>query len=145
MLFRSAVQFTRNPDGIGGALRKIGGLARELQLGSRIEHPKAEVLSHLFLGAARASLAEGLLATHPPLDERIRRIYNRAMPYAEAPLPEPTMWPEPEEEPLIPYERVTDFAAAREAYGNGLSDARALVAPDAAINAVGKQIGRAHV
>ena len=134
----SAVQFTRNPDGIGGALRKIGGLARELQLGSRIEHPKAEVLSHLFLGAARASLAEGLLATHPPLDERIRRIYNRAMPYAEAPLPEPTMWPEPEEEPLIPYERVTDFAAAREAYGSGLSDARAVVAPDAAINAVGK-------
>jgi len=134
----SAVQFTRNPDGIGGALRKIGGLARELRLGSRIAHPKAEVLSHLFLGAARASFAEGLLATHPPLDERIRRIYNRAMPYAEAPLPEPTMWPEPEEEPLIPYERVTDFAAAREAYGSSLSDARAVVAPDAAVNAVGK-------
>ena len=46
----SAVQFTRNPDGIGGALRKIGGLSRSIGLGSRIAHPNAEQLSHLFLG-----------------------------------------------------------------------------------------------
>ncbi len=37
----SAVQFTRNPDGIGGALRKIGGLSASDGLGTRIEHPQA--------------------------------------------------------------------------------------------------------
>ncbi|HEY8100735.1 MAG TPA: M48 family metallopeptidase [Burkholderiaceae bacterium] len=73
----SSVQFTRNRDGIGGALRKIGGLTRSAGLGSRIQHPNAEQLSHLFLGAARPSLVKGLFATHPPLEERLRRIYGR--------------------------------------------------------------------
>ena len=49
----SAVQFTRNPDGIGGALQKIGGLTKVNQCGSRIQNPNAEQLSHMFLGAAR--------------------------------------------------------------------------------------------
>jgi len=88
----SAVQFTRNPDGIGGALRKIGGLAGtpgyaggDDALGTRISHPHAETLSHLFLGAPRANFASGLLATHPPLPERIRRIYGRTMNVLPAP------------------------------------------------------------
>ncbi len=82
----SSVQFTRNPDGIGGALRRIGGLARESDgLGSGIEHSHAETLSHLFLGAARRNFARGLLATHPPLGERIRRIYGRSMELLAAP------------------------------------------------------------
>jgi len=86
----AAVQFTRNADGIGGALRKIGGLAaggegRAPGLGSEIDHPHAETLSHLFLGAARRAFASGLLATHPPLAERIRRIYGRAMQMLPAP------------------------------------------------------------
>lgn len=75
----SAVQFTRNADGIGGALRKIGGLTRSTGLGTRIEHPNAEQLSHLFLGAPKASLIRGLLATHPPIEERLFRIYGRAV------------------------------------------------------------------
>lgn len=89
----SAVQFTRNPDGIGGALRKIGGLtatpdyaaAGGAALGTEIRHPHAETLSHLFLGAARRNFAAGLMATHPPLDERIKRIYGRAMNLLPAP------------------------------------------------------------
>jgi Zn-dependent protease with chaperone function len=85
----AAVQFTRNADGIGGALRKIGGLAAggdgRAAPGSEIDHPHAETLSHLFLGAARRSFASGLLATHPPLAERIRRIYGRAMAMLPAP------------------------------------------------------------
>jgi Zn-dependent protease with chaperone function len=81
----SSVQFTRNPDGIGGALRKIGGLAQAGQPGSRIEHPNAEALSHLFLGAARPSFVSGLFATHPPLARRIERIYGRALPMLPAP------------------------------------------------------------
>ncbi len=79
----SAVQFTRNPDGIGGALRKIAGLNAETGLGTRIKHPQAEALSHLFLGAARPVFVRGLFATHPSLDDRLRRIYGRAV----APLP----------------------------------------------------------
>ncbi|MFZ6648687.1 M48 family metallopeptidase [Undibacterium sp. TJN25] len=80
----SSVQFTRNPDGIGGALRKIGGLGRINQCGSRIDSPKAEQLSHLFLGAARPSLLSGLFATHPPLQERLRRVYGRHVDFLDA-------------------------------------------------------------
>ena len=67
----SAVQFTRNPLGIGGALKKIGGYA----LGSRIETPKADQARHIFFSPGRAlGFFGGLLATHPPLLERIQRI-----------------------------------------------------------------------
>ncbi len=82
----SAVQFTRNPDGIGGALRKIGGLGAELgEIGSQVEHPQAESLSHLFLAGARPNFVAGLYATHPPLAERIQRIYGRNMELLPAP------------------------------------------------------------
>ncbi|MBI3284159.1 MAG: M48 family metallopeptidase [Burkholderiales bacterium] len=80
----SSVQFTRNPDGIGGALRKIGGLTRENQCGSRIDNPHAEQLSHLFLGAARPNLLSGLFATHPPLQERLRRVYGHSVEMLDA-------------------------------------------------------------
>jgi Zn-dependent protease with chaperone function len=63
----SAVQFTRNPDGIAGALKKIGGL----DAGSKVGHPMAKDASHLFFGSAFSSQ---LFATHPPLVERIRRL-----------------------------------------------------------------------
>jgi Zn-dependent protease with chaperone function len=67
----SAVQFTRNPDGIGGALKKIGGLAE----GSRINNPQAAEAGHMFFANAFAGAGlAGLLATHPPLVERIRRL-----------------------------------------------------------------------
>ena len=65
----SAVQFTRNPEGIAGALKKIGALTE----GSKIQAPGAREASHLFFGDAVPSLFDGL-ATHPPLVERIRRI-----------------------------------------------------------------------
>ncbi len=68
----SAVQFTRNPEGLAGAFKKIGAL----DAGSRIADPHAEEASHMFFGEAVGGLNElfGLLATHPPLVERIRRI-----------------------------------------------------------------------
>lgn len=80
----SAVQFTRNPDGIGGALRKIGGLTAVNHCGSRIDNPHAEQLSHLFLGAARPQLLSGLFATHPPLEERLKRVYGRNVAFLDA-------------------------------------------------------------
>jgi Zn-dependent protease with chaperone function len=66
----SAVQFTRHPDSIAGALKKIGGLAA----GSHVRHPQAEAASHMFFENAMGHAFLGLLATHPPLDERIRRL-----------------------------------------------------------------------
>ncbi len=67
----SAVQFTRNPDGIAGALKKIGAL----EAGSAIREPRAAEASHMFFGnAGTAGQLFGLLETHPPLVERIRRL-----------------------------------------------------------------------
>ena len=64
----SAVQFTRNPAGIAGALKKIGGF----EAGSHIESPAAPESSHLFFGQALSSGFNSLFATHPPLAERIK-------------------------------------------------------------------------
>ena len=65
----SAVQFTRNPVGLAGALKKIGASA-----GSRIASPHAAEAGHLFFGDGSGSRWFHLLATHPPLVERIRAI-----------------------------------------------------------------------
>lgn len=110
----SAVQFTRNADGIGGALRKIGGMSRTMRLGSRIQHPNAEQLSHLFLGAPKPSLVSGLFATHPPIDERLRRIYGRNVDLLDAPETGAGYATGSETLPDIPYVAVaaSGFAAA---------------------------------
>jgi Zn-dependent protease with chaperone function len=70
----SSVQFTRNPDGLCGALDQIRGAAAGARIGARY----AEEMSHMFFGQA-LSLGS-LFATHPPLDERIRRINPRFQP-----------------------------------------------------------------
>ena len=67
----SAVQFTRNPLGIAGALKKIGGLGED---GSRVHAAHSEEVSHMFFGNGMPTPFFGLLATHPPLEERIRAI-----------------------------------------------------------------------
>jgi Zn-dependent protease with chaperone function len=67
----SAVQFTRNPIGITSALKKIGGLGEG---GSRVRAAHADEVSHMFFGNGVAAPLFGLLATHPPLAERIRAI-----------------------------------------------------------------------
>lgn len=67
----SAVKFTRNPDGIGGALKKLGGYVG----GSQMDVANASEFSHLFFGEGTgASSLFNALATHPPLEERIKRI-----------------------------------------------------------------------
>jgi Zn-dependent protease with chaperone function len=66
----SAVQFTRNPAGIAGALAKIAAN----KTGSRIRSAHAEEASHLFFGNGLSRPFMNLLATHPPIDVRIRRI-----------------------------------------------------------------------
>ena len=84
----SAVQFTRNPDGIAGALRKIGGAAT----GSRIAAPAAAEMSHMFFGSISLS---SIFATHPPLDERIRRIDGNAAELLAQPTPQRAAAPQP--------------------------------------------------
>lgn len=66
----SAVQFTRNADGIAGALKRIGGD----QAGSQLNNPGAREISHaLFSQGVKTSFAT-LFATHPPLTQRIQRL-----------------------------------------------------------------------
>ncbi len=66
----SAVQFTRNPDGIAGALKRIGGL----ESGSKVENPGASEVSHAFFAQGISGVMQWLSATHPPLAKRILRI-----------------------------------------------------------------------
>ncbi|MBM3876915.1 MAG: M48 family metallopeptidase [Verrucomicrobia bacterium] len=65
----SAVQFTRNPLGLAGALKKIAGFRH----GSVLSTPQASLLRHLFFSnAARPSWLDALMASHPPINERIQ-------------------------------------------------------------------------
>ena len=64
----SAVQYTRNPNGLAGALSKIASHS------SRLEHPKAQEASHMFFGNGMAEAWLGLFATHPPIQQRIAEI-----------------------------------------------------------------------
>lgn len=66
----SAVQFTRNPQGIAGALQKIGGNL----YGSQLRAGHAAEFSHMYFAAGISRALDGMLATHPPLEERIRRV-----------------------------------------------------------------------
>lgn len=69
----SAVQFTRNPGGISGALKKIGGYA----LGSTMLDNRSAEIGHFFFAQGLRSTFGGLWATHPPLPERIRAVEPR--------------------------------------------------------------------
>jgi hypothetical protein len=66
----SSAQFTRNPPSLANALKKIGGFVP----GSRLTSPRAEEASHLFFANGLGQSFLNLMATHPPLDERIRRL-----------------------------------------------------------------------
>ena len=65
----SAVQFTRNPKSVADALKVIGGHVP----GTTIVEVRAAELSHIFFGQIGSALTQ-VFDTHPPLDERIRRI-----------------------------------------------------------------------
>jgi hypothetical protein len=78
----SAVQFTRNPRGIAGALWKIG------RFQSRLSSPRAQEASPMFFSNGLANSWIGLFATHPPLDERIKAIDPSFQPWSEAEVPE---------------------------------------------------------
>jgi Zn-dependent protease with chaperone function len=108
----ASVQFTRNPDGLAGALKKIGGLSpdafsaatgeRTTSGGSRLDSPHAQEASHLFFANGLGSSVIGLLATHPPLEERIRALdpaFDGIFPEVAPEIAEP---PQPTKPPPLP-------------------------------------------
>lgn len=98
----SAVQFTRNPLGLAGALKKIGGIAE----GSQLRSHRAEEASHFFFANGLGSNFFGF-ATHPPLLERIKALdpsFDGKYPATVLPdVPSPaTPPPLPGVSPLVP-------------------------------------------
>lgn len=64
----SAVQFTRNPEALVSVMSKI------MHGNSRVKIPAARAADHLFFASTRRPAWIPLFRTHPPLEERIRRI-----------------------------------------------------------------------
>ena len=64
----AAVQYTRNPRGIGMALAKIGGL------GSALAAPRTPEARHMLFAEGTRGFFANLHASHPPLRDRIERI-----------------------------------------------------------------------
>lgn len=66
----SAVQFTRDNNGIGGALKKIAAWTH----GSTLTDAGVEEVSHMLFANGLRKQFSGLFATHPPIQDRIQRI-----------------------------------------------------------------------
>ncbi len=64
----SAVQFTRQTEGLAGALKKVGGLPD----GSKIDNAEVEEVSHMLFGPGMNF--SSMFSTHPPLLDRIHRL-----------------------------------------------------------------------
>ena len=64
----SAVQYTRNPLGIGMALARIGDRS------ARVRHPRAEEASHMLFADGVSGFLGGMFASHPPIEARIARL-----------------------------------------------------------------------
>jgi len=77
----AAVQFTRNPGGLAGALARIA------DGGSALHSPHAPEAAHLFFANGVSGFSAGFLSTHPPIEERIRRL--QAVPLGATPRPAP--------------------------------------------------------
>ena len=114
----SAVQFTREPEGLAGALKKIAGHT------ARIVSVDTEEVGHMLF--EHGSRFSGWFATHPPLLERIRALEPgfdpRDLPVASAAPPEP---------------------AADDAPASGVAALAGIAAPAAALLAHAGEVGPA--
>lgn len=83
----SAVKYTRVVDGLGGALRKIAD--QQARHAARLRSSHAASLAHLLLASRGAKRSwHRLWHTHPPLAERLARLYGReVLPLAADVLP----------------------------------------------------------
>ncbi len=84
----AAVQFTRYPEGLANALKKV----KTCPEGSIIHSPRAEEASHIFFCNGIEDDRVWLTSTHPPLEERIKRIKTMM---GESFVPEPKKIEEP--------------------------------------------------
>ncbi len=101
-----AVQFTRSRDGLGGVLRKVWHQAQHRE--DRLLRVPARLLAAMLLQAPPS-----WLASHPPLPERLRRLYGRGV----EPLPAPRLTaPDGPDEPYRPAARGPSGMAAPIAY-----------------------------
>src|SRR6185503_7236733 len=66
----SAVRFTRNADALCGALARI----KVNDEGSRLRNWHADALAHMLFAPPSPNWLRALAATHPPIEERMRRI-----------------------------------------------------------------------
>jgi Zn-dependent protease with chaperone function len=112
----SSVQFTRNPDGIAGALDQIRASGR----GALIANRYAEDMSHMYFGQGISVWMGGLFDTHPPLEERIGRVRPgfQATRYRQA-----RVAAEPEAAVVDGIGAVSGFAGAPAADGQRSGDA----------------------
>jgi Zn-dependent protease with chaperone function len=117
----SAVQFTREPQGLAGALKKIAAY------GARILYAETEEVAHMLFERGSGALG-GLFATHPPLIERIRALDPTFDP-RDLPKPQPLPGPGA----AVAAERA--IAAAR-AEGGFEAAARTAAAVGAALSAL---------
>jgi len=117
----SSVQFTRNADAIAGALDQM----RSSSAGTLIANRYAEEMSHMFFGQSVKMWMGGLLNTHPPLDERIRRVNPRFLPSAYRTTREVVMEKVEEKISMAPTgRRASDLSAA---WGRTAAQSAALV------------------
>lgn len=122
-----AVQFTRSRDGLGGVLRKVWHQAQRHE--DRLARVPARLLAAMLLQAPA-----DWLATHPPLHERLRRLYGRAVDPLPAPrLDAGTQADEPHREsaPAVPLPPQVALAAPI-AYAGLMSTPLAPVVPEPA-------------
>ncbi|MSR44301.1 MAG: hypothetical protein EXS15_02955 [Phycisphaerales bacterium] len=120
----SAVQYTRNPSGIGGALRKILG-----QSSAAMHHAEASQFNHMLFCEG----VQTLFASHPPLAERIARIES----IAGVSLPEPSTPPIPRAPVHSNTGLASSFAAVGSVRPSGLASA------SVALSAGGDQLNNA--
>jgi Zn-dependent protease with chaperone function len=102
----SAVQYTRNVEGLGGALRKIGHQAKHRA--DQLRSPQASALAHFYLHTPGRHL-DGWWATHPPLAERLRRLYGETVEL----LPDDPQPPPGRDDEVLPFVPLAPAAAAR--------------------------------
>lgn len=132
----AAVQFTRNPQAVAAALKKIGGLSQHGFLSS----PKAEEASHMFFVRGLASGFGEFMSTHPPLETRIARID----PYFDGEFPEIEPLKDLRIEENRDADTPSDFMKSAMIAGMMMEEDRISWNPDAVANAAG-QPGQAQL
>jgi Zn-dependent protease with chaperone function len=103
----SAVQFTRQTEGIAGALKKIGGLSE----GSKLTSHDGEEVAHMLFGDGVGYSA--LFATHPALTDRITRLQPQFNPAEFAEIAADWTQPRRVGETNDPHASLAGFAPAR--------------------------------